>query len=201
MSPTTEATSAGTRASYSMRPSTTNSRPKTAPAMGVPNTEPNPPATPAARSWRRTPLPTRSRCETQSVRLAPICTAVPSRPALPPNRWVSTVPTSTIGAMRKRQLGALVVDRVDDQVVARLDRLPEALVDPADRQAGDRKRVDDDLVREAKRRRSLEQPQEERRGSPAEHADERPEPDPLAQRDDAVAVRHADTLPIRGRGV
>ncbi len=35
-----------------------------------------------------------------SARLPPICTAVPSRPALPPKRCVSTVPTSTMGAMR-----------------------------------------------------------------------------------------------------
>ena len=32
--------------------------------------------------------------------LAPICTAVPSRPALPPKTCVTTVPMSTIGAMR-----------------------------------------------------------------------------------------------------
>ena len=100
-SPTSDATSAGTSAPYSIRPSTTNSRPKTAPAMGVPKTDPKPPATPAASSCRRSGAASRRRCESQSVRLAPICTAVPSRPALPPKRCVSTVPPRTSGAMRK----------------------------------------------------------------------------------------------------
>jgi hypothetical protein len=90
---------------YSMRPSTMNSRPNTAPASGVPNTEPKPPATPAASSAAQGRRPAFSRCETQSLRLAPICTAVPSRPALPPNRCVSTVPISTIGAIRSGSSG------------------------------------------------------------------------------------------------
>jgi hypothetical protein len=68
--------------------------------MGVPNTEPKPPATPAASSRRRVARETFRRCASQSVKLAPICTAVPSRPALPPNKCVSTVPISTIGAIR-----------------------------------------------------------------------------------------------------
>ena len=60
----------------------------------------------AARDARGEQLPAqlaaepRSGATMQSARLAPICTAVPSRPALPPKRCVSTVPTSTIGAMR-----------------------------------------------------------------------------------------------------
>jgi hypothetical protein len=98
-SPTTEATSAGTSASYSMRPSTTNSRPKTAPAMGVPNTEPKPPATPAASSCCRTAR------HAQPVRDG-VGEARPHlhRGALAPGaaaeQVVSTVPTSTIGAIR-----------------------------------------------------------------------------------------------------
>ncbi len=45
-SPITAAVSAGRSASYSMRPSTTNSKPNNAPEIGVPKTEPKPPATP-----------------------------------------------------------------------------------------------------------------------------------------------------------
>ena len=82
--------------------------------MGVPNTEPKPPATPAASTWRRMGPPSESRRKSASERLAPICTAVPSRPALPPNKCVSTVPTSTIGAMRSGKVGPSSWHGVDD---------------------------------------------------------------------------------------
>ena len=52
-SPTSDATSAGKSASYSMRPTLTTSSPKIAPAIGVPKTDPKPPAIPAARRRRR----------------------------------------------------------------------------------------------------------------------------------------------------
>ncbi len=76
------------------------SRPKIAPASGVPNTDEKPAAMPPISRMRRA---SRFRPNTAVMRSAsapPICTAVPSRPAEPPSRWVITVATSTSGAMR-----------------------------------------------------------------------------------------------------
>ena len=77
------------------------SRPNTAPARGTPNTAPNPAEMPATSSVRRSGFDRRSIRAALSVRLADICTAVPSRPAEPPKRLVATVESSTRGAMRR----------------------------------------------------------------------------------------------------
>src|SRR5690606_28287880 len=53
-------------------PPATNSNANTAPANGVPKTEPKPPATPATSSRRRSSGPRRKRWEIPSARLAPI---------------------------------------------------------------------------------------------------------------------------------
>lgn len=50
------------------------------------------------------------------------------------------------GRHAQRQLGTLIVDRVDHEVVTALDGLAEALVNPADHKPGERQRVDDRLV-------------------------------------------------------
>ncbi len=100
MSPTTEATSTGKSESTEKFPTVGTSSANTTPANGVPKTEPNPPAIPARRSLRRTSPRAPIASPTISAKLAPICTAVPSRPALPPKRCVSNVPASTSGAIR-----------------------------------------------------------------------------------------------------
>jgi hypothetical protein len=67
--------------------------------QGVPNTAPKPAATPPISSRRRALPVSPSRSTRPCARLPPSCTAVPSRPADPPNRCVATVPISTSGAM------------------------------------------------------------------------------------------------------
>jgi hypothetical protein len=83
------------------------------------------------------------------------------------------------------------VNGVDDEVVARLDRLAEALVKPADREARDGERVDDDFVGATKRGRALEQPQEARGGRAAQQADEGAEQQPLKQGRETLASAQA----------
>ena len=91
-SPTNEAATAGTSASYRMRPMLCTSSANTNPATGTPNTAPNPPASAAISMIRRSVGFSRARRENQSVRLPAICSAVPSRPTDPPNSWVTSVP-------------------------------------------------------------------------------------------------------------
>ena len=113
-------------------PSTMTSSPKTAPATGVPKTEPKPPATPAASSCRRTrrhAQPMRREAHRASDahdRRAP-------RPALPPKRWVSTAPTRT-GAMRS---GARAPPSCSVSMMRFVPRAIglRAIVDPADHHA------------------------------------------------------------------
>ena len=62
-----------------------------APAIGVPNIAPNPPLSAAIRSTRRSVALMRMVRLNQSVRLPDIWMAVPSRPADPPNSWVTTL--------------------------------------------------------------------------------------------------------------
>ena len=114
-----------------------------------------------------------------SAKLAPICTAVPSRPALPPNKCVSTVPTSTIGAMRSGKQRTVVVNGVDDQIRAARDRAPIALVHPAHEQARHGQAVHDQLVPRAKVSGTLQGEQKQRRGRTAQHPDQRAEQQPL----------------------
>ena len=85
------------------------------------------------------------------------------------------------GSHPQRDLRAVVVDRVDNEVVASLDRLPESRDDPAEHEARHRQYVHDQLVARAKRRRPVEQPEEPGRGRAAEHPDERAEHEPLAE--------------------
>ncbi|KVM53902.1 hypothetical protein WJ58_18690 [Burkholderia ubonensis] len=66
----------------------------------MPNTDAKPAAMPAISSTRRCSRSRRNACVTRSASAPPICTAVPSRPAEPPNRCVTTVATSTSGAIR-----------------------------------------------------------------------------------------------------
>ncbi len=49
----------------------------------------------------------------------------------------------------QRQCGAIIVDGIDDQVVARSDRLPVAFVQPTDHEAGDRQGKHQLFVRHA----------------------------------------------------
>ena len=98
-SPITEATNAGSTARLRLRPLRWTSRPNTAPASGTPNTAPNPPDIAAISSVRRSSCSRRMTRAAASVRLPLIWIAVPSRPADPPKRCVTTVPMKTSGAI------------------------------------------------------------------------------------------------------
>ena len=82
-----------------------HSRENTAPASGVPNTEAKPPATPQIKSIRTVAASKDQRLPSWAANAAPICRAVPSRPAEPPKRWVIKVPNKTKGAIRKGRAG------------------------------------------------------------------------------------------------
>jgi len=81
----------------------------------------------------------------------------------------------------QRELRAVAVGGVDDQVVAAADGLAPAVVDRAEREARDGERVDDDLVAIAEAGRPVERQEEGRRREPAGDADERAEHDPLCE--------------------
>src|SRR5471032_1301499 len=68
-----------------MRPMASTSRPKMAPASGVPNTDAKPALMPAMISRRRWRCAMLNRWVSWSASAAPICTAVPSRPTEEPN--------------------------------------------------------------------------------------------------------------------
>ena len=91
---------AGKRAAYSSAPAVMTSRAKKTAAMGVRNR----PAKPAAMPVRSSCFPALGmgrRLPMECAKVPPIWTATPSRPALPPNRWVSQVLTMTRGMSRR----------------------------------------------------------------------------------------------------
>ena len=101
-----DAVSAQDSARYSSLPATRTSRAKTQAASGVRNR----PAKPAAMPQTRKVLPASRRggfLPTQCARVAPICTATPSRPALPPNRCVIHVPPMMRGTRRRGISGSV----------------------------------------------------------------------------------------------
>ncbi len=100
-SPVTAAMNAGSSASYSMRPIISTSSANTAPASGVPNTAPNPAAIPAINKIRIRLDSSPAQRQNALAMLPPICTAVPSRPAEPPNKCVTSVPSKINGAIRR----------------------------------------------------------------------------------------------------
>ncbi len=69
----------------------------------------------------------------------PIWTAVPSRPAEPPKRWVRTVADEGVmrGAMRRGTPPPGFVDLVDDEVVAGLGGFAESGVEVGDEESGE----------------------------------------------------------------
>ena len=73
--------------------------PNMAPAAGVPNTPPNPAVTPLRSSVCRVDAESGSKPQAAEAMPAPICTAVPSRPAEPPKRWVISVLEKIMGAI------------------------------------------------------------------------------------------------------
>ena len=90
----------GSSALYFILPIATTSIAKIAPVTGVPKTAPNPAATPHISKMLLSLSFKASHLENKEAILPPICTAVPSRPADPPNKCVTRVATKTIGAMR-----------------------------------------------------------------------------------------------------
>ncbi len=71
------------------------------PGDGGANTAPKPAAMPAMSRRRTSPNSRRKALPKPEAKLPPSWTAVPSRPAEPPNRCVATVETRISGAMRK----------------------------------------------------------------------------------------------------
>ena len=88
-------------ASYLSLPTIITSRAKTAPANGVPKIEANPAPIPICIIIFLSYGCIFSSLDMKSAIAPPICTPVPSRPAEPPNKCVSTVPTYTSGAILK----------------------------------------------------------------------------------------------------
>ncbi|MNF93178.1 hypothetical protein D3C84_758460 [compost metagenome] len=75
------------------------SKAKIAPARGVPKTEAKPALIPRIINIFLSELSKLKSLVNWSAMAPPICTAVPSRPAEPPNKWVIKVPKSTRGAI------------------------------------------------------------------------------------------------------
>ena len=92
------ATKDGYKTSYMSEPRTSTSRPKTAPAMGVPKTVANPAPIPQMTSLRRSRGRSRSSDASPEASEAPIWAAGPSLPTEPPTAMVRTVATSLTGA-------------------------------------------------------------------------------------------------------
>ena len=90
---------AGSSASYSITPEWNSSSAKNTAATGVRNS-PEKPAATAAISRCRLALAVRSRGVSRPAAAAEICTATPSRPTLPPNRWVTQVAPMASGISR-----------------------------------------------------------------------------------------------------
>ena len=86
-------------ASSLILPKTKTSSAKIPPASGVPKTEAKPALIPAIRTIFRSRLESLNNLVKRSATAPPTCTAVPSRPAEPPNKCVKIVPKSTRGAI------------------------------------------------------------------------------------------------------
>ena len=84
-------------ASYFILPMAITSMAKIAPVNGVPNTAPKPAATPANNMVFTSFSSSFNHLANSCATLPPICTAVPSRPAEPPNKCVKTVVDKTRG--------------------------------------------------------------------------------------------------------
>ena len=104
----------GTSAEYCMMPTLATSREKTAAARGVPNSAEKPALIPhmiimvLSLSFNRSTSPSFPEI------LPPSCSAAPSRPALPPQRWVITVERKIIGAIRN---GTFAPELTDAMIV------------------------------------------------------------------------------------
>ncbi len=107
------------------------SKAKMAPANGVPKTEAKPALIPRMMSVFLSELSSLKISENWSAIAPPICTAVPSRPAEPPKRWVINVLRSTIGAILKRNGFLWIFVFFQQQVVAFHDRFSILMVEPS----------------------------------------------------------------------
>lgn len=95
---------------------------------------------------------------------------------------------------------AVVVDGVDDEVVAGFDRLPKPLGEPAERQAGHGQEVDDRLVAGPPLGRLVEQPEKHGRRRAADQPDERAEREPLADGPHSLLTVHTPGGALQGAG-
>ena len=89
----------GINAVYFIRPMYNTSSAKIAPATGVPNTAAKPAAIPHINKIWSCCGGNLNSFPNCAAMLPPICTAVPSRPAEPPNKWVITVVNKISGVM------------------------------------------------------------------------------------------------------
>ena len=78
-----------------------NSNANMAPAQGVPKTAANPALTPIIMMIFFSESFSLNHLANGAAIAPPICTAVPSRPAEPPAKWVNIVPMYTKGAILK----------------------------------------------------------------------------------------------------
>jgi hypothetical protein len=92
------ATKDGYSTSYMSEPRTRTSRPKIAPAIGVPNTVAKPAPIPQITTLRRSRRLNRRSDDRPDASEAPICAAGPSLPTDPPTAIVTTVAASLTGA-------------------------------------------------------------------------------------------------------
>ena len=103
-----------------MTPTLSTSMAKIAAPIGVPKRAENPAAIPAMVRMRESRSSSFSRLLSLRPMLPPIWRAAPSRPALPPVRWVRTVDRKISGSMRKRSCRA-------SRTEARINSVPPSL--------------------------------------------------------------------------
>jgi hypothetical protein len=180
-SPTNDAVSAGTIASWRIRPRECTSRPNTAPATGTPNTAPNPPAIAAISSTRRSGAATPIRTAGTHRRTGSPTSAAPCPPgpADPPNRFVATVAANTSGAMRRGS------HAVGSWISSMTRLLPRSACRPGASRRGRRRSPPPGAATAPTgvapgRRRPVERHQERGRRQPGEHAHDGPEHDPTS---------------------
>ena len=101
------ANSAGNRAEYCNMPTLTTSRLNTVAASGVPKSAVNSALMPHRTMRFMFRSSRRSRRPMAAESAPPICSAAPSRPALPPVRCVSAVPAKISAARRRRGFSPL----------------------------------------------------------------------------------------------
>ncbi len=114
---------------------------KMAPVTGVPNTAPKPAAIPVINKMRTSVGFNFSTLPNNAATLPPICTAVPSRPAEPPNKCVMSVGQQNHGRHPRWYATTRFMNFVHDQVVTCFGILAQFFVEKINSDTCQRKQV------------------------------------------------------------